>query len=365
MKKTIYKKDTKDKIRFLELEVKFDLLYQNSGVLNTENIITHIKVCKPKNVGKSNETSGNEQAMKELEAIVKDKLTKGYFETIEDAEDSTVVLPMLAHDYKKHSKKIDWKKDTVFVQPKLDGMRCLKNKDSLMSRGGKKIKNMEHIEKELPHIFNILDGELYVHGEDFQTNMEYIKEYKPGLSEKIQFHVYDLVSPLDFQSRHIILKGIISSSNLFGTLANNIVLVPTYEINSEEELAEYHQKFLEEGYEGTMVRISKSGYKLNGRSTELLKYKDFQDLALPVKDIVPCKNETDWGEIIFDWPGATGHRCGKDILGSNSKMSHEKRREILINKEQYIGKTAEVRFFEYSNKGVPRFPVVVGFRNDK
>ena len=53
-----------------------------------------------------------------------------------------------------------------------------------------------------------------------------------------------------------------------------------------------------------------------------------------------------------------------DTFGCGMKFSHEAREEILANKEQYIGMMAEVRFFEYTDDGLPRFPVCVGFRND-
>ena len=46
-------------------------------------------------------------------------------------------------------------------------------------------------------------------------------------------------------------------------------------------------------------------------------------------------------------------------------MSHEERRELLVNKEDYIGKTAEIRYFEETDGGLPRFPVYVGIRLDK
>ena len=126
-----------------------------------------------------------------------------------------------------------------------------------------------------------------------------------------------------------------------------------------------HKAYLKCGYEGTMIRRGNSIYKVNGRSSGLLKYKDFQDIALVIKDIVPCKVETEWGEPIFEWKGATSHRLGKDILGAGTKMSHDQRKDLLINKHKYIGKTAELRFFEYSNKGVPRFPIMHGIRLDK
>ena len=47
------------------------------------------------------------------------------------------------------------------------------------------------------------------------------------------------------------------------------------------------------------------------------------------------------------------------------KFSFEEREEILTNKTNYLGKTAEIRFFEYTDEGLPRFPVCVGLRLDK
>ena len=57
--------------------------------------------------------------------------------------------PMLAHKFDK--KKVDWKSRTTFMQPKLDGVRCLiqydKDKKSVTaySRTGKPWLNIDHI----------------------------------------------------------------------------------------------------------------------------------------------------------------------------------------------------------------------------
>jgi len=46
------------------------------------------------------------------------------------------------------------------------------------------------------------------------------------------------------------------------------------------------------------------------------------------------------------------------------KYSHEDRKEFLTNKEKYIGKIANIRFFEYTDDGLPRFPIMFGIRGD-
>lgn len=370
--KTIYKKDTKSKIRFLTIETNKGSLRQYSGILGTTSPILHEKVCKGKNIGKSNETTSEQQSIKEAESLYTDKLTKGYFNTIEEAESEEVILPMLAKSYKDEKHKLDYDdiiNCQIFVQAKLDGMRCLAHINSpseviLKSREGKVIENMMHIETDLmrlatrlnPRAFpHIIDGELYVHGEDFQTNMEGIKKYRKGITEKIQFHIYDKINPENYRDRK-------ASLSLIEGLAKGLHLkyldfVQSYQVTSEDMLKKAHEGFLKCGYEGTIIRLGRGMYKVNGRSSELLKYKDFQDIACKIVDIGPAKQRPEWARPVVEYNGKR-FACGL-------KMNHEARKEMLTNKENYIGKVAEVRYFEMSQDNIPRFPVIVGIRLDK
>mgnify|MGYP002713036485 CR=1 FL=1 len=348
--KTVYKKDTSGKIRMLHVYTEGSTLIQESGLVDGEKV-KHESVAKPKNIGKSNETTPEEQARLEAASKIETKMSTGYFNTIEEAENNEVILPMLAKDYKKESKKVIF---PCYVQPKLDGMRAHGKKDkSMMSRKGKEIETMAHIQADLDALpcIDILDGELYAHGESFQENMKLIKKYRAGESEKVQYHVYDMVYPnMGFYSRYLILKGLVENSP-------NIHLVPTYKIENEIELKAMHQKFLADGYEGTIVRWGDAGYKINGRSSNLLKYKDFIDIACKVIDIKPSDKRPEQGECVCEHNGRT--------FGTGMKFSHKEREEILANKENYVGQIAEIRFFEYTDDGTPRFPVCVGFRLDK
>ena len=373
----LYKKDTKGNIRYIDISYNSDgELIQISGIVGTENPVPHKKQCKGKNIGKSNETTPEEQAKSESESKIKEKLTEGYFKTKEEAEKNLVILPMLAKKYEDESKKIKWDFTSVFIQPKLDGMRCLafidkkSNTVKLLSRDGKIIENMSHIENRLSILFKgkdiVLDGELYCHGIGFQGNMRLIKKYRAGESENIKYNIYDLV---DDEDEYYIRKNTLDryqkefSENSINL--NGVEFVKTYSIKNEEELKKYHKEFIKDSYEGSIIRIGNGKYKCNGRSSELLKYKQFQDIALKIKDIIPMEVYTNQGTCIFDWKGAKGHIKGDNILGCGMKFSHEEREEFLKNKENYIGKIAELRFFEYSDEGVPRFPVMIGFRLDK
>ena len=57
---------------------------------------------------------------------------------------------MLAHKFDED--RVDWSKP-VYVQPKLDGVRCLFTQDGAFSRTGKQFKNLAHIELALKPFF--------------------------------------------------------------------------------------------------------------------------------------------------------------------------------------------------------------------
>ncbi len=358
----LYKCDSKGKLRLWQIYTKGDKLIQESGLVDGK-LVENSKVCTSKNVGKSNETTGEEQAKLELDSTYRDKLSEGYVTTQKEAESQEIILPMLALDYKKQSKKIDWSGD-VFVQPKLDGMRCLAiikgGKVTLKSRDGKEIQNMEHIIKELSTIKQdiILDGELYAHGKTFQDNMRLIKKYRKDETEQVQYHIYDIVLDENFQTRNSRLEVYTRAFSSPQMGKRTVVTgVRTTSCSNEKDLKTYHSYNLEEGYEGSIVRHGKKGYELDKRSDSLLKYKDFQDIACEIIDIVPADQRPLWGKPILKYKGKT--------FSAGMKYSHAEREEFLINKKDYIGKTAEIRYFEESEDGIPRFPVMVGIRLDK
>ena len=143
-------------------------------------------------------------------------------------------------------------------------------------------------------------------------------------------------------------------------LSNKICLVTTYPYkiaNNEKELKELHTEYLNQGYEGTMVRINAYNYELDKRSDSLLKYKDFIDKCYQIVDILPNEKTPTQGTVVC--------KLNNDTFKCGMKMSHKDREELLTNKDKYIGSTAEVRYFETSQDGVPRFPVCVGIRLDK
>lgn len=382
MNKTIYKLDSKGKLRFLTIITEGSEVVQISGLVGTDSPVENRSQCVAKNTGRANATTAEEQALSEAQSKLKKKLEEGYYETQDEAQGGTLILPMLAKDFKKEERKVQY---PCFVQPKLDGMRCLKSETDMISRKNKSIDTLFHISQELLNIDIVLDGELYAHGETFQRNMELIKKYRPGESENVKYHVYDFVdTDLSFEKRYKKLQKLFQDPKHI----KHIELVPTYEVNSKEELLEYHKKFLEEGYEGTMVRHSEEGYAANKRSSSLLKFKDFQDISCAIVGVEPSEKRPDQGSFICQLPekkwclkSGTGKFIrisdtefeveGGEVVfdyptfGCGMRFSHEERKDVINNPQNYIGQIAEIRFFEYTDEGLPRFPVCVGLRLDK
>lgn len=382
MNQTIYKKDTKGKTRFLNVYNEGKDIVQVSGMLGTDNPVEARKEAKPKNIGRSNETTAEEQALKECEAIIVDKLTKGYFETIEEAETEEIILPMLAKDYYKEIKKIP-DDETLIFENKLDGNRMLIDIDvkkqtvKLISRQGKEVTTLPLIEREAEGILTqlvsdyeagalskhferfILDGEVYA-GTDytFQECMSLIKKVQPG-QEVLQYVVYDMVNT-DFtysERKEILVKFFNTAIGEFFPDNKRTICLNSFNYGSKKDADKLYEEAMSLGYEGLMVKRREGMYKINGRSSDLLKFKKFFDIQLPIVDIRPTDARPEHGTVYVDYKG--------EIVKCGSKLSHAQREEILRNKEEYIGKTAEIRYFELTDGGSLRFPVYYGLRLDK
>ena len=267
---------------------------------------------------------------------------------------------MLAYDYFKKKDKLEDHK-TIGVQPKLDGIRCLITyKDgeiSAISRENVPFTTIDYILDEIKEQLDlndrvthiILDGELYLHGYTFQEVTKLVKN-KPG-KIKAKFYCYDTVATQTFKDRSFLINYLIGNLDY-------VEMVRTEEIpNTDEDLEARYTKYIEEGYEGMMVRVLSSFYKVNGRSADLLKYKKFIDIALPIEDITPNDANPSHGTV---WVDFNGNR-----QKTGAKLSHADREDLLTNKDDYIGETAEIRYFEETDEGLMRFPVYHGIRIDK
>jgi DNA ligase-1 len=318
---------------------------------NGQSKIMHSEwyAVEPKNVGRSNATTAEEQAILEMTSMMQKKIDKGY---VKPGEKSAVLpLPMLAHKLKDRARDDLY---PMYVQPKYNGMRMLYDGEKAWSRGGKLMipEVIEHIHFDTKG--HIVDGELILPGNPLlQETMKAAKKYRKGLSDALMYFVYDVVVPdLPFTLRYNLLNEIVGSQNL------NVRVAPTAIVFDSAALADFHRTVTESGFEGTMLRAPDNLYEVNKRSHGLLKLKDFQDAEFKIVDVIDGGGKFT-GQAIFVCETDKGIR-----FNCTPEGNVEYRRSLYNLRSHHIGMWLTVRFFELTKDGVPQFPVGVTIRED-
>lgn len=358
---TLYSRTSHGQIQVWSIFVYKNTYYTIEGIQNGKLTTSKPTVVKGKNIGRANETSDCDQTIKEAAAKHKKKIESGYFENLAHIDNEIHFEPMLAKNYADEY-PITF---PVYSQPKLDGMRCIAIKKGLFSRKGKPILSVPHIHEELELFFEaypeaILDGELYCDkfANNFNSIISLCKKTKPTPEDfteskkHIEYHIYDLPSSKTFGARLIDL-----SENLF-KLNNSatLVQVKTTFIEKEVDLDSLYGQYIENGYEGQMVRID-APYQ-NKRTKYLLKRKEFITEEYTILDII----EGQGGRA-----GTAGFMTFKNKDGkpfkSNIKGNFALLKEYLVNKQKYIGQEATIKYFNQTPERIPRFPFVIAIRN--
>lgn len=351
----LYHLSKSKKLHSWEIWVENDIIFSLAGTLDGKKILSQ-KIATPKNEGKKNATTANEQAEKEAQSMWQHKLDRKYSLTKEEAQVIDEIAPMLAQDYYKRKNKIAF---PVLIEPKLDGIRSLAfwedGKVVLKSRGNKYLTNLNHITDELEKFLPkdmIFDGELYVKDIPFQVLVSWIKKFQPN-TNKIQYHIYDSTN-INIEENTLTRKENIKS--IMPSNSNNLFFVQSYSANNEEDVEKYHSQFVSEGYEGAMVRILDGLYDFGYRSNFLLKVKSFQDDEFEVIDFTQGIGKFS-GCIIF----ICKTKDGKEFKVV-PKVSESEKKEMFKNGKDYIGEMLTVKYFGVSEDGVPRFPVGLKFK---
>ena len=359
---TLYKRAVNGKINEWTIEINNNCFRTVSGYTDGIKTTSEWTCCEGKNIGKKNETTPEQQALAEAQAMWTKKLELGSYESINDIDTPKFFNPMLAHKFEDHKDKITY---PVYSQPKLDGIRCIVRADGMWSRNGKRIVSAPHIFESLKNLFDIapdliFDGELYADkfANDFNAICSLVKKTKPTDADllesknKIEYHIYDVPS---------INNGTCTFSERIHYLENTSYpkcckIVKTNLIKNETELFEWYDFYMESGYEGQMIRLDKV-YE-NKRSKSLLKHKSFIDEEYTILDIEEGGgNKTGMiGSFVFE------NKDGKRF-NSSPKFNWEICKQMWNEKDTLIGKQATVKYFNLTPDGVPRFPYVTAIRD--
>lgn len=370
---TLYRLTSADNLQEWTIKVSGDNLYTFWGRVGGKIQEGHDKIPSGKNIGRVNETTAAEQSEFEAKAHWEFKKKEGYIESKEEAlagkVDSIIeggIFPMLAH---KHAPKSKYLQYPCYVQPKLDGHRCIAiykdGKVTLWSRSRKAIKSVPHIVADLEtmgkiqyieHGNFIMDGELYNH--DYHDNFEdlthFIRQQVPIEGHEIvQYHIYDMPSVKGgFAQRHITLKQFFHNWDKNSPLQ----FVETMVVYKEEELMAAHKRGVEHSYEGVMARNGEGSYKQDGRSYDLLKVKRMLDAEFKCVGVREGRGKL-IGHAIFDVDIGQEEPCKVKMAGETSEL-----KKYLKDPSLAIGKMMTVQFQGYTKSKSLRFPVGLRFQ---
>jgi ATP-dependent DNA ligase len=298
------------------------------------------------NVGRSNERSGLEQAKFNIIADMKLKQDKGY--VIEGNENPPMtILPMLANKFGKMTGK--YIKNPCY-QRKENGFRLLMCNKKAWSRNGKELgESFPHLLIDTKGV--VLDGELLLpEGYTFQETCEAIKKTRET-SLLLEYRVFDIVDTTKtFSERYQYLLD--NFSNIPG-----IKIVETY-IDTLDKAPEYLNRFIQEGFEGLIIRDLNSYYEVNHRSQYLVKYKNFLDAEFKIVGVSEGQGGMAGCAIL------TCELPNGNTVDCVPKGTIEYKKELWDRKEELIGKYLTIRFQCYTDEGSLLFPVGLCLRDE-
>jgi len=327
-----------------------------------------------KNVGRSNATTPVTQARAEAQSQWEKKLKSGYVRVLSDAQSGAVdtqfieggVEVMLAQKFSQHGGKISY---PAFVQPKLDGVRCIAILEqgvcTLWTRTRKPITGVPHIARAIEQQFSgrrgpglsswkplVLDGELYQHAykQKFEQIVSFVRQRVPKAGhEVVEYHVYDVIDEGDmFAARTWTVEEL--------GLRAPMHMVATTEVDSLDEVMSMDTQHRAEGYEGTIVRQATAMYEA-GRSMGLQKIKQFDDAEFVVTGVRGGRGRMSECAIF------TCSTEGGGAFSCKMEGALDTLKPYLTQPDTVIGKTLTVRYQGLTNGGVPRFPIGVGVRD--
>ena len=285
---------------------------------------------------------------------------------------TTHFKPMLAHKF--DDKRVDWSQP-VYIQPKLDGIRCVMKADGCYSRNGKKFMNVQHLyTKAIKELFKVnpllvLDGELYNHDlrDNFEKIVSLVRKQKPTSDDRkearrlIQYHVYDYCMAVNNK-----LNLLESDMNKYEKRMHQLVCtdmygkhiryVPARGVHSLDKAKEIHNDFLQQGYEGSILRLN-GAYKC-GRSYDLMKFKDFSDTEAKIVSWVEGKGKRRGTIGKFIAVDSDGIRFGMPVMDNFKYLQKN-----FKNMQDWVGKTATFTYFERTRAGSYRHPLFKAIRD--
>lgn len=295
--------------------------------------------------------------------------------------------PMLAQKIEENN--LDFLHYPIYLQIKLDGIRCLVLEGKAVSRTLKAIPN-KYVKSRLEDIFKmapfLIDGELIL-----RNKISTFNEIQSAIMSEegcpdFLYVIFDCLIRDIFTSYEERLKNIDTVIPINNFRIEKLGFIKCY---NKGEILMYEKKFLYEGHEGIILRSPAGHYKF-GRSTlkeeYLLKMKRFEDSEAEILDSFALERNSNEAEL--DERGYTKRSSKQDgleieeTLGSwkvkdcneespffgevfhiGSGFTQQQRDEYWRNRKN--GKIIKYKYQAFGSKNLPRTPIFLGFSYDK
>ena len=319
----------------------------------------YVTRCWPKNVGRSNESTAEQQALSEATSKYAEKVKSGY--STNPSGEIAIKLPMKISNYQDHKDKITY---SCYLSPKLNGVNgtyTLLPDDTLLltSRGGEVYPPLPHLEDAVRNVMgalktNKLAGELYKHGAHLQDIMSWVLSPKEE-SKSLSFVIFDIpeLGGSYENRRHAMMKELPAFVPGLSRISG-CHRVKMQAIGDENQLEGWMNTFLQQGYEGTVITLPEAVYRCNVRSLQVFKYKRALDAEYLVVGYEVDKSGS---------PVLVCQTPNELTFSVKPKGTVQQRQTLLDNIESCIGRWYKIEYETLSKKNIPLKPVGICFRN--
>ena len=352
---TLYKTNKNYSIQQWSIEVSgptFTCIYgQVGGKLQSQQTI-----CKSVNIGKSNETTPEQQAQLEASALIAKKIKSGY--SYDQSGPTTVQLPQKVKCYQDQLKNVIF---PCYSTPKLNGVNATywllpNGKLHLTSRGGETYPAIPHLESYVLTLMNhlgtiALNGELYIHDEHLQDIQSAVK--KPNqLTPLLEFNIFEMpLMTCAYSAKNKIMWDTINDlCNWFEDKNNLVSFITGIECHSNEDIEVHYNQCMQAKLEGTVIYNANAVYQFNTRSSNVFKYKKAQSAEFLIVSYELDKNSLP----VFILESTGGEFKAKPI-GTKEYWSQQ-------IPATYIGQYATCEYEVFSKSGIPQKPIFISTR---
>ena len=311
----------------------------------------------------------NEYSLEELEAIFGDVKTNQY----------GVIKPQLAKQAKdiKNLKIFD---KEYYISRKINGVRCLiyydGNQVRTSSRGAINydiaiyhIITHPLIEKFFKnHPDAILDGEIFKKNLSLNFISGICRSQKTiNDGKNLQFYWYDIIDlQAPFSKRWNIMQEWSKELQLsdfdpdkqFSDEELHIQFLPQEKISGWNNMKKLHDKWVQDGWEGAVIRLAESVYKPGARGNDWIKIKVYQDAEYPIIGISEGLREEDMC-FILETPNGQQFKC-------KPMGDREQKQWYRDHIDELKGKLLTIKYFEMSGvegSEIPQQPIGICVRD--